>query len=338
MRRKNVCVVLCLVFLILPFAASAGEGERVCDVFTDEAFRNAVCEKAGIRDDTSLISEWENVLGSFTELSAASLGIKNISGIEYFTSLEILDISGNDVTDIDVLNNKELIYLFADGNKIEKCDLSELVNLEFIYMQNCGIKEISLPEGIKKAYLSGNDLEEIYAEDIPAVTELSLKHSGLLRIDLSENLLLSRLWLDGNRLDEVIIPGKKIYDRLLLGSQEFTFGITSLGEYKYTPKHPIISATKPLKDGNMFFPKGELQGAVNMMMNVSSYPMNVHISITDMSGDTNKDNKTNSDDLSALLENYSQDMPLCDVNSDGSVNAEDISYFLSVYGNICDKQ
>ncbi|MCL2845388.1 MAG: leucine-rich repeat protein, partial [Chitinivibrionia bacterium] len=50
--------------------------------------------------------------------------IRNLSGIEHFVSLEYLNVSGHDLTELDLSSNVNLIHLDVSGNLISELDLS----------------------------------------------------------------------------------------------------------------------------------------------------------------------------------------------------------------------
>jgi internalin A len=59
-------------------------------------------------------------------LYGANMGITNLSGIEYLTSLQFLDLKDNYISDISSLSSlSSLIYLYIDNNSIS--DISPLI-------------------------------------------------------------------------------------------------------------------------------------------------------------------------------------------------------------------
>ena len=76
---------------------------------------------------------FRNYVVTYDELAAvnvmdvSSMGIANLKGIEFFTALEVLDCSDNQLTRLDLSNNTALNELTCAGNCIKEAAMSELV-------------------------------------------------------------------------------------------------------------------------------------------------------------------------------------------------------------------
>ena len=69
-------------------------------------------------------------ISNLASLDASNDSISNVAGIEDFKSLINLDLTGNQLTTINLNFNKRLRHLNLALNLIESLDLSALVNLE----------------------------------------------------------------------------------------------------------------------------------------------------------------------------------------------------------------
>jgi hypothetical protein len=88
-------------------------------------------------------------------------GVKDLTGIEDFVSLEYLDFQLNEVKKINLSNNKSLNYLDCSGNGLEELDLSncpELVEL-FCYDNKLKSLDLSKNKKIMVCICDGNDFE-----------------------------------------------------------------------------------------------------------------------------------------------------------------------------------
>ena len=97
--------------------------------FPDEVFR----EEIGLydMDEDGRLSQTE--AETITSLSLPGMGISTLKGIEYLTQLTYLDCSDNNLTELDVSNNKELVTLLCTGNQLTELDVSnnpELAEVE----------------------------------------------------------------------------------------------------------------------------------------------------------------------------------------------------------------
>ncbi|WP_339696730.1 hypothetical protein [uncultured Marixanthomonas sp.] len=104
-----------LFFLCLLISTSA-----ICQVtaIPDENFEEALIDQGIDSDDTIngqvLTSDIEKVV----ELDVSYWGIEDLTGLENFTALEILDVTANYLTTLDVSNNVELKELYCGEDSV----------------------------------------------------------------------------------------------------------------------------------------------------------------------------------------------------------------------------
>lgn len=80
--------------------------------FPDYSFRSFVLSKWYGKDGKLTSSEIKEI----TEIDVDNLNIKDLKGIEYFTSLGTLSCKRNYLTSIDLSNNTEIWRLFCSEN------------------------------------------------------------------------------------------------------------------------------------------------------------------------------------------------------------------------------
>lgn len=145
--------------------------------FTDPYFENVVRDILGKSIGDIVASD----VSGITTLKARVKGIRNISDIVYFTSLEELDLYGNKINDISplaqlqnlkVLNiGKNYNTLYSSGsaagiNGLNLNMLSSLPLLEELYAEDNKIADLNFVEGLaqlKVLNLSNNNLTEVSA-------------------------------------------------------------------------------------------------------------------------------------------------------------------------------
>ncbi|MBF4483817.1 LamG-like jellyroll fold domain-containing protein [Flavobacterium sp. CSZ] len=84
---------------------------------------------------------------SITSLDLSNSNIKDLTGIEYFTSLTILDVSSNQLTTLDVSKNIELETLNASSNQLTTLDLSRNTKLTIVYVINNPLVTLNIRNG-----------------------------------------------------------------------------------------------------------------------------------------------------------------------------------------------
>ena len=84
--------------------------------FPDAVFRGYIAENADT-DKDSLLSETE--IAGVTGIDVSGMGIRDLRGIGYFTALQSLDCSDNQLTSLDLSANTALETLNASGNRLD---------------------------------------------------------------------------------------------------------------------------------------------------------------------------------------------------------------------------
>ena len=106
-------------------------------------------------------------------LHAAEYSISDLSGIQYFPRLRILNLTNNDISDLSPLSTMvQLEELYAGQNDIE--DLTPLADLTELYILNLNTNQISDIESLEQlTNLSELDLRLNLIVDISALSELT---------------------------------------------------------------------------------------------------------------------------------------------------------------------
>ena len=100
--------------------------------FPDKNFRDYVSGLNAGKDGYLLRSE----IASITSMDVNNMGIKDLTGIEYFTALKSLVCFLNELTSLDVSGNTNLEYLDCSANKLTSLVVSRTIN------PNTNLKEV----------------------------------------------------------------------------------------------------------------------------------------------------------------------------------------------------
>ena len=92
--------------------------------FPDANFRNYISSLGCVQNGKISAAS----AASVTEMDCSGKGIKSLKGIEYFTGLEFLNCSNNDITELDVSKNVFLLRLYVQRNRIFGTAMSKLIN------------------------------------------------------------------------------------------------------------------------------------------------------------------------------------------------------------------
>ena len=190
-------------------AQVSGEGENGIAVqsagvaiddtnFPDANFRTVV-KKFDTNQDSSL-SDTE--IAAVKKINCSNKGITNLKGIEYFTSLNILLCTDNQLTALDVSENTALTELDCRYNKLTALDVSKNTALTIL---ECNANRLTALDVSKNTALTELDcsFNELTALDVSkntALTALDCSINKLTALDVSKNTALTKLYCNENRL------------------------------------------------------------------------------------------------------------------------------------------
>lgn len=99
------------------------------------------------RDGQISVNEAHQVRGLclYNEETEEGFNVQSISEIKYFTALEHLDCSDNQLTSLDISNNTALTYLYCGGNQLTSLDLSNNTALIYLACGNNLLTKLILP-------------------------------------------------------------------------------------------------------------------------------------------------------------------------------------------------
>ncbi len=150
-------------------------------------------------DDEIQVSEAAAFSG---DMSCSLLGIADLTGIETFTALTLLDCNYNQLTTIDISANTALSWLHCGGNQLTNLDLSSNTGLTWLH---CGSNQLTalnlgLNTALTTLYCPFNQFTWL---DLSANTLLESLHCGsnqLSALDVSSNNALRVFACQGNEL------------------------------------------------------------------------------------------------------------------------------------------
>ena len=116
----------------------------------------------------------------------ASLGINDLTGIEAFTALTILNCSSNLITSLDVSQNTALTSLNCSGDGYAQGQITNL--------------DVSLNTALTEFYCFENQLDSLNVSQNSALTTLWCYENDLDSLNVSQNPALTTLWCSNNQL------------------------------------------------------------------------------------------------------------------------------------------
>ncbi len=157
--------------------------------------------------------------------------IRNLDEIKYFTALEYLDCSDNQLTSLDLSNNTALTNLRCGYNQLTSLDLSNntaLTNLDCGYNQLTSL-DLSKNTALTDLYCYGNQLTSLDLSNNTALTNLRCGNNQLTSLDLSNNTALTNLRCGNNQLTSLDLSNNTALTNLRCGNNP----LQKLILYKY---------------------------------------------------------------------------------------------------------
>ena len=182
------------------------------------------------------ISEKE---ASVAEVLIISNGVRNIDEIRYFTALEWLKCSDNQITSLDLSNNTALTELYCyDNQQLTSLDLSDNTALEWLECSGNQITSLDLSDNTALIRLecSDNQLTSLDLSNNTALTFLDCSHNQLTSLDLSNNTALIKLYCYSNDITSLDVSMCRDITTLNCYGRQYDFGfcpLESLKIYKY---------------------------------------------------------------------------------------------------------
>ena len=167
-----------------------------------------------------------------TAIDASLLGLTSLVGIEYFSNLEIIDVSLNKLTSLDLSHSPKLTGIHVNGNNLRELDLCGLAALNTL---DCSANKLNTLDVSESAELnslicSNNNLGTLNLKNNKALTDLQCSSTNLTALDLRNNTALEVLYCRKNSLISLNVTGLPALKELDCSNT----GITALNLYKNT--------------------------------------------------------------------------------------------------------
>ncbi|CAM3578710.1 T9SS type A sorting domain-containing protein [Flavobacterium chungbukense] len=176
-------------------------------------------------------------IANVTSLDVQSSNIKDLTGIQDFTSLTYLDANYNSISNIDVSNNKLLIKLALHENKLTSLNVTKNVNLYNLMFSKNQISTIDLSQNkalvhltadrnllsslnisantkLESLYCGDNNLTALDVSHQPNLLQLNCTFTSISQIDVSTNKKLENLYFDNAQLTTLDVSNNTLLKRI----------------------------------------------------------------------------------------------------------------------------
>lgn len=200
----------------------------------DEKFRKFVNETffaETVKDEDEFTADMKAKLQGVEVLDAKGKGIVNLRGIEYFTELESLDVSYNNIQLLDITELKNLKVLNAEYNDLTQFTYGKETALTNINIRNNNLLLLDLASmtTVKTIDCSNNKLTMINIAGLYQLNYLNCSNNDLLTLGLDGLVALESLYCDGNALTTLNVASLKNLKILENRRSEITLKVQAIG-------------------------------------------------------------------------------------------------------------
>jgi Leucine-rich repeat (LRR) protein len=299
------------------YAGQPPTGKDITNSFTDANFLAAVRELTN-RPGGPI---YDQDVANITALELGGRNISSLAGIEHFGNLFTLYCGDNQLSEIDVSNNKALIMLVCYNNRLTQLDVSnnaallalncyqnQLTKLDISYNTALIVLSCSYNYLPSEAAIIG--LEAIkdrltYYDFYPQYSKAMIACHGQVLYQTSPVPATAELYdSKGDLIKSVASAADGTFTFFAPAGSGYTLKVTKPGYLSYTVK-------------NLTLTEGEVIETVDMRQ---------------MAGDINGDGVVNAIDLTQLLSEFNrapQKYFYADIDGNGMVNAIDLTYLLA---------
>ena len=208
-----------LLFTLLPFFASAQQTYVPDDNF--EAYLENNGMGNGIVNDDSVTTANIN---SVNELYIVNESISDLTGIEDFTALEVLDCSDNQMMSLDVTQNTGLTHLHCYYNQLTSLDVTQNTALTWLDCSDNQLMSFDVTQntGLTHLYCSFNQLTSLDVTQNTALTWLFCDENQLTSLDVTQNTALTYLACAWNQLTSLDVTQNTVLASLYAENNQFT--------------------------------------------------------------------------------------------------------------------
>ena len=150
------------------------------------------------------------------KLDISDANINDMSEIKYFTTLEVLSCSNNNLTSLDLSSNTLLTYLWCYNNQLTSLDVSKCTVLEELECDNNQLTSLDVSKNtvLSALYCPNNQLTSLDLSRNTELGDLDCSSNQFTSLDVSRCVALTQLWCNNNQLTSLDLSNNKALTRL----------------------------------------------------------------------------------------------------------------------------
>jgi len=155
-------------------------------------------------------------------LNLAAHAISDISEISYFTNLEHLDLTSNNLTNINVDQNLNLTYLNINSNQVTNLNVSQNASLQYLECYSNPISNINLSQNplLKELNCGNCQLTSLNLSNNSNLYDLFIPNNSLTNINITNLVYLKYFNCSNNNLTSLNINNNLLLESLLYANNQ----------------------------------------------------------------------------------------------------------------------
>lgn len=198
----GMATIMSIASIATPFSraenayAETDYGYKTCYInestFPDPIFRQVIINSIDLNHD-GFLSQEDIYYGR--NIWCVNMGIKSLKGIEYLVELRGLYCMENELTELNVKNNKLIQGIWCSDNNLTSLDFTPNKDLEWVYFHNNQVTTVNVKNNPKMSYIEANSnpLKELDVSENKILEHLMCGDCGLKKLDLTNNPRLMHL-------------------------------------------------------------------------------------------------------------------------------------------------
>lgn len=178
--------------------------------FPDSEFRRYIEDKIDKSKDKILSPDEIEQVTEISYLGFSSTGapyydIRDLQGIEYFTSLQNLEMGYSKISDLEAVKNPDLRTLNCNGcSELKTVNVNKFPLLEKLWVMGCEkVESLTLTNcaDLKELSIGWTNLSTIDLTQNSKLEDLNISGTPMTQIDLSQNVALQKIQCVSNNLE-----------------------------------------------------------------------------------------------------------------------------------------
>jgi len=164
-------------------------------------------------------------IASVTNLDVYNSSIRDLTGIEGFASLEVLNCGKNQITSLDLSKSSKLKQLECYNNKLINLDVSANPNLWYLdcFTNKITTLDLSKNKLLETVYCFDNVLTSLNVSNLKKLKSLDCPDNQLTNLDVSTNTALEELHCYKNKLQSLDVSKNLLLVDVVCYSNELTY-------------------------------------------------------------------------------------------------------------------